>query len=101
MDLHFKSGLNLVPIVAIDFSLANLTFNESCYVLHTLKQGVPNDYLDVLRLVQNSFNKFSKFSLGYGFGARTIEGEGPASDLISMTGNLLNPFIDNTLEDPL
>lgn len=29
LDLHVKNGLNLVPIVAIDFSLANLTFDES------------------------------------------------------------------------
>lgn len=29
LDLHIKNGLNLVPIVAVDFSLANLTFDES------------------------------------------------------------------------
>lgn len=37
LDLHIKNGLNLVPIVAVDFSLANLTFDENCYCLHTLK----------------------------------------------------------------
>ena len=37
LDLHVKNGLNLVPIVAVDFSLANLTFDESCYCIHTLK----------------------------------------------------------------
>lgn len=29
LDLHLKNGLNLVPIVAIDYSLANITFNEA------------------------------------------------------------------------
>lgn len=29
LDLHIKNGLNLVPIVAVDFSLANLTFDEN------------------------------------------------------------------------
>lgn len=37
LDLHIKNGLNLVPIVAVDFSLANLTFDESQYCIHTLK----------------------------------------------------------------
>jgi len=29
LDLYVKNGLNLVPIVAVDFSLANLTFDEN------------------------------------------------------------------------
>ena len=29
LDLYVKNGLNLVPIVALDFSLANLTFDEN------------------------------------------------------------------------
>lgn len=29
IDLYVKNSLNIVPIVAVDFSLANLTFNES------------------------------------------------------------------------
>lgn len=39
LDLHVRNSLNLVPIVAVDFSLSNLTFNESCYCLHSLKPG--------------------------------------------------------------
>jgi hypothetical protein len=49
LDLHVRYNLNLVPIIAVDFSLSNLTFDESCYCLHSLKPGQPNDYLDVLR----------------------------------------------------
>jgi len=80
--------LNIVPIVAIDYSLANLTFDENCYCLHTLKPGAVNDYVDVLGHIQSVFSRYSKFHMGYGFGARTIPGEGPSSDLISMTGDL-------------
>jgi hypothetical protein len=29
IDLHVKNGLNIVPIIGVDFSLANLTFNEN------------------------------------------------------------------------
>ena len=33
--------------------------------------------------------------LAYGYGARTVSGEGPACDLFSMTGDYTDPFIDN------
>ena len=89
-----RNSLNLVPIVAVDYSLANLTFNESCYCLHSLKPGQPNDYLDVLRRVFRSYTKFSDFMLSYGFGARTVKGDGPACNLFSMTGDFMDPFID-------
>jgi hypothetical protein len=36
--------------------------------------------------------------LGYGFGARTVEGDGPACNKFSMTGDFLNPFIDSEEE---
>jgi hypothetical protein len=29
IDLHVKNGLNVVPIIGVDFSLANLTFDEN------------------------------------------------------------------------
>lgn len=95
LDLHIKNGLNLVPIIAVDFSLANLTFDENCYCIHTLKPGQPNDYIDALRRVCRGFKYFSKFSIAYGFGARTVEGEGPACNLFSMTGDFMDPFVDN------
>lgn len=34
--------------------------------------------------------------MAYGFGARTVPGEGPSSDLISMTGDFLSPFADTS-----
>jgi len=29
IDLYITNNLNIVPVVAVDFSLANLTFDES------------------------------------------------------------------------
>jgi len=94
-DLYSKNGLNLVPVVAVDFSLANLTFDENCYCLHTLKPGQPNDYLECLEGIQRAFHRYSRYTLGYGFGARNLPGEGPSCDLLSMTGDILNPFISS------
>ena len=31
--------------------------------------------------------------LGYGYGARTVEGEGPACNLFALTGNFKDPLI--------
>ena len=39
LDLHIRNNLNIVPIIAVDYSLANLTFDESCYCLHSLNPG--------------------------------------------------------------
>lgn len=39
LDLHIRNNLNIVPIIAVDYSLANLTFNEGGYCLHSLKPG--------------------------------------------------------------
>lgn len=99
LDLHVRNNLNLIPVIAVDFSLANLTFDESCYCLHSLKPGQPNDYIEGLKRIHRSFNKFSDYMLAYGFGARTVAGDGPACNAFSMTGDFVDPFIEN--EDQL
>jgi hypothetical protein len=80
----------------VDYSLANLTFDESCYCLHTLKAEARNDYVEVLRHVDSAFHPFARFSLGYGFGARTQPGDGPSQDLVSLTGDMHAPYIETT-----
>jgi len=95
LDLYVRNNLKLVPVIAVDYSLANLTFDENGYCLHSLKQGQPNDYLDALRLVYRSFEKFSEFMMTYGFGARTVQGDGPACNVFSMTGDFTEPFIES------
>lgn len=98
LDLKTRNLLNVVPIVGVDYSLANLTFDEGQYCIHTLKEGAPNDYISALKGVIRSFTPYSKFKLAYGFGARTIPGEGPACNLFSMTGDYNDPFIDTESE---
>lgn len=38
-DLRMRNQLNIVPIIGIDFSLANLTFDGLRPLIHTLKPG--------------------------------------------------------------
>lgn len=100
-DLVFRNQLNIVPIIGVDFSMANLTFNDQQYCIHTLKPGVPNDYVEALKGVNQAFSSFSSFNLAYGVGARThVRGEGQdACDLFSMSGDFQDPFINS--EDEL
>ena len=96
MDLYINNSLNIIPIIAIDFSLANLTFDESQYCIHTLKEGAPNDYIDCLSSVFKAFYYFSRFVMSYGFGARTfLNDDVPASNLFSITGDFKSPFIES------
>jgi hypothetical protein len=58
-DLILSHKLNLVPIIGMDFSLANLTFNEAQYCIHTLKEGAPNDYVSALKGITKAFDGYS------------------------------------------
>jgi hypothetical protein len=94
-DLVFKNQLNIVPIVAMDFSMANLKM-EDASVLHTLKPGVQNDYVEGLKGVNQAFAPFSNFFLSYGYGARTHtrgkkDSQDPC-DLFATSGDFLDPF---------
>eukprot|EP00347_Sterkiella_histriomuscorum_P022325 403330878 len=95
----FEKGRNHA-IMAVDFSLANLTFDENQYCIHTLKEGANNDYIVALRRIGRCFKYFSKFMLSYGFGARTViqPGESNACNLFSMTGDFMDPFVEDDEE---
>ena len=93
MDLYSQQSINIVPIVAVDYSLANLTFDEQQYTIHTLKDGAPNDYIDCMKSVAKAFYHFNRFIMGYGYGARTLQDDQlPTSNIFSMTGDFMNPF---------
>jgi hypothetical protein len=64
-----EGGLNVLPIVALDFSQANLTFSdEQC--LHSTKPYKKCDYRDVLRSVCASFANVTALPV-YGYSAKT------------------------------
>lgn len=99
MDLYTKNSLNIVPIIGVDFSLANLTFDDAQHCIHTVKEDKPNDYVSALQAVTRAYNYFSRFNLTYGFGASTfLKGDHPACPLFSLTGDFLDPFVANNKE---
>lgn len=54
-DLIFRNQLNIVPVIGIDFSMANLTMNDLSFCIHTLKPGAPNDYVEALKGLHEAF----------------------------------------------
>ena len=99
-DLQLRCQLNIVPILAVDFSIGNIveTSDGLPGCLHSRKGGASNDYISALMAIGKAFNQYSKFMLAYGVGARTMEGNGSAVDICSMTGDFTDPFIENQEE---
>lgn len=92
-----QKQIDIVPIVAVDFSLSNLTFDER-RCLHTTKEESQSEYRNLLQCVSKAFRNISPSSLFYGYGAKTICGQGEdgpcrTSDLFSGTCDLMNPLV--------
>ena len=84
--------LEIVPIVSIDFSLSNLTFDErKC--IHTVNEDNMNEYRDLLTAISKAFRQISPSSLFYGFGANSVAKKTEVSDLFMGTGDMLNPIV--------
>lgn len=96
-DLQLRCQLNIVPIIALDFSIGNIVETPEGLpgCLHTRKVGAENDYISALMAVSKSYSKYARFMLAYGVGARTQEGNGAAVDLCSMTGDFMDPYVEN------
>jgi pyridoxal/pyridoxine/pyridoxamine kinase len=84
--------LELVPIVAIDYSMGNLTFDDrKC--LHSVNEDNPSEYRDLMSIVSKAYKQMSPSTLFYGFGANTVPHITEVSDLFSGTGDLLSPMV--------
>ena len=103
LDLYNRNQLNIIPVIGVDFSLANLTFDLKKYCIHTLKEDAPNDYMDCLKSVAKAFNYFNRFMVPIGFGSKTIfekdldfKVDLPASNLFAMTGDFFQPYVETS-----
>mmetsp|Transcript_10206 Transcript_10206/g.10176 ORF Transcript_10206/g.10176 Transcript_10206/m.10176 type:complete len:128 (-) Transcript_10206:602-985(-) len=84
--------LEIVPIVSVDFSLSNLTFDErKC--LHTINEDFPNEYRDLITAISKAYKQIAPSTLFYGFGASSVQKKTEVSDLFVGTGDLLNPIV--------
>jgi len=84
--------LELVPLIGVDYSMANLTFDDrKC--IHTVNEDRPNEYRDLMQAITKSFKLISPSALFYGFGANSVRQVTEVSDLFVGSGDLLNPVV--------
>ena len=60
--------MQLVPMIGIDYSMANLTFDErKC--LHSLNEDNPSEYRELVSTVSKAYKQMAPSTLFYGLGA--------------------------------
>jgi len=90
-------GTKFVPIIAVDCSLGNLTFdNLTC--MHHFDKTKPNYYIEALKVIESRITPFYSKLFAYGFGANVNPKKEKASNCFSLTGNIFNPAVENKEE---
>lgn len=88
--------LCVVPIIAVDFSMGNLTFDEDLS-MHNADPKVVNDYRDCLKMIGHFYRNITNLAI-FGYGAKTVSTQKKASEMFPLTRNIRNPFTPNTNE---
>ncbi|CAI2387430.1 unnamed protein product [Moneuplotes crassus] len=94
LDYKLNLDLHVVPIIAVDYSLGNLTFDMDKKCLHTLKKGEENDYISILSQIKKIYQHLCPYVLGYGMGGKTVPKQQNASDLFALSGDMFDPIVE-------
>lgn len=84
----------MIPVIAIDYSLGNLTFDQKRQLIHTLKKGEDNDYISILNHILKVYKNLTPYVIGFGMGGKTLPKQQNASDIFSLSGNMFNPIVE-------
>jgi len=82
-----------VPLIGIDFSLANLTFEDNT-VLHSTNPTKPNDYRQLLRMLSHAYRNILNLPI-FGYGSKTHPFSNKTSHLFPLSRSIRNPFTPN------
>lgn len=89
-----QSGdLRVVPMIAVDFSLGNLTFEENT-CLHSTNPNKPNDYRDLLQMLAGCYANILNLPI-FGFGAKTSPYSTKTCPMFPLSRSIRNPFTPN------
>jgi len=91
------SDLKIVPIIAVDCSLGNLTF-DTLKCMHHFDKNRPNYYIEALSAIESRVAPFYTKMLGYGFGAKVIPKKTRLSSCFALNGNIFDPTMKNKEE---
>jgi len=82
-----------MPLIAIDFSLGNLTFTDNT-CMHSTNPTKPNNYRDLLYMISESYANILNLPI-FGYGARTSTFTNKTSSLFPISRSIRNPFTPN------
>jgi hypothetical protein len=91
------SDIKFIPIIAVDCSLGNLTF-DSLKCMHHFDKIRPNYYIEALRAIESKIAPFYSRMLAYGFGAKIIPKKTKLSSCFSLNKNIFDPTVKNQEE---
>lgn len=92
-----QSGdLRVIPLIAVDFSLGNLTFTDNT-CLHSTNFKKQNDYRDLIQLISHSFANVNNLPV-FGYGAKTNATAPKACSFFPLSRSIRNPFTPNISE---
>ena len=83
----------MVPIIAIDFSLGNLTFEDNT-CMHSTNPLKPNEYREVLKAIAHSYQNILNLPI-FGFGAKTNSFSTKTCPMFPLSRSIRNPFTPN------
>jgi len=91
------SDTKFIPIIAVDCSLGNLTF-DSLKCMHHFDKIRPNYYIEALKAIESKITPFYSKMFAYGFGAKIIPKKTKLSSCFSLNGNIFDPTLKNQEE---
>lgn len=94
LDYKIHLDIKIIPVIAIDYSLSNLTFDSTRHLIHTQKENEDNDYKSILNHILKVYKNLSPFMMGFGMGGKTYPKQQNASNIFSMSGNMFDPIFD-------
>jgi len=83
-------------MIAIDFSLGNLTF-ETNTCLHNRNPAHQNDYRDLMGMLSQSYKNILNLPI-FGYGAKTSTFSTKTCPLFPLSRSIRNPFTPNDVE---
>jgi hypothetical protein len=85
--------LRVVPMIAVDFSMGNITF-DSAMNLHSTNPRKPNDYRDLTGMIAQAYGNILNLPI-FGYGAKTSKFCSQASPIFPLSRSIRNPFTPN------
>ena len=96
VNLFYRGDIRVVPIMALDFSMGNITHDEGRN-LHSTNPKKPNDYRDLMRMISQSYGNVLNLPI-FGYGAKTCNYSPKATAMFPLSRSIRNPFVPNDPE---